>query len=928
MTLLADCNSSDSMTGRASAMAELAAVLETTPCVTLSGATGVGKTFFVGEFAKWIANRYGFETRIVNLKGVTDSRIILAIISDALGRHDLVDDEMRADRHATREDVLVLLDGCVVASEEMVPLVQRICRACNGYRFVFVSRSPAGMSDEVVFELAPLETPGSRCTTLDEFLAFDSARLLLSRIRAVDPTFSLKSCDLHELGEICRLTAGVPLVIEIAVLLSRLVGIGEVVSGLERVVKTSRGVSGHDIGSAVSWMLDTLSPRDRRCLELISVFRDPVDIDSLIRVAQDSGNLISRLELIEGLAQLSENHMVKSSVVDGVGRYRVGAALGSQIRNLMRREGRWRRYAESHLTWLGELARGVTDSLVSGSRQTSTISLVDRHETDLRSGLNFALSARDPKAIDLGGELWRFWELRGKLSEGRCWLESILELDLGGETSSSNILDGLGMLAWRQQDCSGARAFLELAKDVASARGDRRDVARITNHLGLVALFSGDTVAADQLFQASHDELDQLDAQDEAQLALSNIALIAIEEGKYEDAIDILDRTLFVQVALGDRHGQGTSYLHRAIACYFTSDLARSAVDALASWRIFLELGDDRNCAMAVATLAAACARSFPTLACELYGLAEQINFRAGLTWPSGWQERIDQAVAPARDALGQSVLRVVDSGARSSPEMLVARVESALGVSAVRAVIEPTVSVRTLGHFEVRRAGRPVHLEPLVARLVKLLVARSQPLHIEQVIEVLWPDTDLARGRRRLRNLLSKLHRTTGPLVVRSGETLMFVPTVSVDVVTFERVVGEAISALTTGGDVEYAHELARAALEEYRGDFLVGEIYEEWTVLPRERLRSLRLRLIESWSQFELRRGNMLEAESLLRTALEADPTNDRYYVALAQLLVRTNRSSAAQDLLRRVSTTAGESVFSLDDVEDLEELIHTAK
>lgn len=57
----------------------------------------------------------------------------------------------------------------------------------------------------------------------------------------------------------------------------------------------------------------------------------------------------------------------------------------------------------------------------------------------------------------------------------------------------------------------------------------------------------------------------------------------------------------------------------------------------------------------------------------------------------------------------------------------------------------------------------------PKPAAALKILVLRGGLIHKDKLVAALWPNEDLAVGRGRLRNVLSKIRRATGAQAFRS---------------------------------------------------------------------------------------------------------------------------------------------------------------
>ena len=208
-----------------------------------------------------------------------------------------------------------------------------------------------------------------------------------------------------------------------------------------------------------------------------------------------------------------------------------------------------------------------------------------------------------------------------------------------------------------------------------------------------------------------------------------------------------------------------------------------------------------------------------------------------------------------------------------------------------------PAPSVRAFGPLTLVHAGVeiPVGLDTQ-GRLLRSLAAAGGSMHAEHVIDTLWPDADGEAGGSRLRNVLTRVRRSYGPVVIRDGALLRWAEGVDVDVDRFRDLCRRA-AGLRSGTE---AAELAREAVDLYRDDLLPLERYDADIIATRERMRLRYLSMLDLLAEHEVAEGRVKEAADHLRTAIDVDPLDEARYARLAALLLDQGRRLQARAVL----------------------------
>lgn len=186
----------------------------------------------------------------------------------------------------------------------------------------------------------------------------------------------------------------------------------------------------------------------------------------------------------------------------------------------------------------------------------------------------------------------------------------------------------------------------------------------------------------------------------------------------------------------------------------------------------------------------------------------------------------------------------------------------------------EAELRIYCFGPFEVYYEGTriPQRRCGKVPSILKYLASRpQQPVSRDVLLEVLWPETAPGIANNRLKVAVYHLRQAFALAVPQRGEPIvlfqdghyLFNPEVHVwtDVDTF-RENWQAGLRLERSGTPAGAIPFYQQAVKLYRGDFLEEDLFEEWTLAPREELKDTYLMALDKLSHYWFQAGQLERA------------------------------------------------------------------
>jgi len=196
--------------------------------------------------------------------------------------------------------------------------------------------------------------------------------------------------------------------------------------------------------------------------------------------------------------------------------------------------------------------------------------------------------------------------------------------------------------------------------------------------------------------------------------------------------------------------------------------------------------------------------------------------------------------------------------------------------------------AVRLLGAFELSIAERPVTIPAALQRAVAYLALRGR-CGRSRLAGTLWPEATEIRAMSSLRTGIWRINQVAPGIVSSHHDVLTLADDVEVDVA---RLVSAARAVLE--GTPGVPHE---PTLQYVEGD-LLPDWTDEWLTVDRERLRQLRLHVLETLAGRLAAEGLFGMAMEAALAALQADPLRESAHRAVIRIhLAEGNLAEAVQ-------------------------------
>jgi predicted ATPase/DNA-binding winged helix-turn-helix (wHTH) protein len=617
-----------SLIGREQQVAEAAALLlrPDVRLLTFTGPGGSGKTRLALAVASAISDHFTAGVQFVSLASIRHPDLVATALADALEIQQVANRSIPlliGDQLQDSGPFLLLLDNFEQVLSAATVVAETL-EACPSLKILVTSRSFLRIYGEQEFPVTPL--------------AHNSAiELFAQRATAVWPDFAISSDNAAAVQEICSRLDGLPLAIELAAARTKMLS---PVAILDRLHSRLQLLTGgpldlpdrqQTLRKAIDWSHGLLNEEEQKLFRRLSVFVGGCTLEAVEAVCNAGQDL--GIDLFAGLSSLIDKNLVQRlDRSQAEPRFAMLETIREYSYECLSDSGELSAVRRAHAAYSLVLAEEGNPELSAADR-AGWLALCDAEIDNFRFALDWLFETEDLDwGLRLCVALFRFWDMRECLTEGRARLEAILRLAGAERTKErARVSLFLGALTTAQGDYPAAEHFLQQSLSLYEQLADQSGIAASLNALAVSARDRGDYSVAQSNFERSLACWRMLSDPVATARCLHNLANVVKVLGDYPRARWALDEATGIFDELGDRNGAAWSINQQGDIARAQGDLNAARGLYQRALLVFREAGDQWGSARSLTDLASIdCEQKDHSAAFAAYREAMEIFARLG----------------------------------------------------------------------------------------------------------------------------------------------------------------------------------------------------------------------------------------------------------------------------------------------------------
>ncbi|HYP41890.1 MAG TPA: helix-turn-helix domain-containing protein, partial [Chloroflexia bacterium] len=476
--------------------------------LTLTGPPGIGKTRLSVAVAAGLRGEFQDGVWFVPLAPLTDPELVVPTIATVLGLKESPGQGAEAGLQAYLRDkrLLLVLDNFEQVADA-APALGRLLAAAPHMKLLVTSRAVLHLYGEQEYSVPPLELPDAgRAFAADSPPRYASVELFVQRAQAARPDFSLNPQNYRAVAQICVKLDGLPLAIELAAARSKLFTPEALLARLEQRLTfltggpVDRESRQRTLMDAIAWSYSLLDDQERGLFRRLGVVVGGCTLEAVECIseasdvqAEKSSEQKGEMDTLELLGSLADKSLLRREEAGGELRFSMLETIREYALHRLAECEEAHMVRRKHAMYFLRLAEAAEPHL-RGPSQVGWLEQLEVEHDNMRAALSWLLQAGEvDAALRLAAALSLFWSLRGHLTEGRHWVDTVLGK---ADVANPSLARARALYQAGRMDCErGEYAHAEtlFTESLALCRhlGDGRGIAYALLGLGMTARWQG-----------------------------------------------------------------------------------------------------------------------------------------------------------------------------------------------------------------------------------------------------------------------------------------------------------------------------------------------------------------------------------------------------------------------------------------------------
>jgi predicted ATPase/class 3 adenylate cyclase len=589
-----------SFIGRQRELAEAQRLLDGTRLLTLTGPGGTGKTRLALQLGVEVIDRFPDGVYFAGLAPIADPGLVPSTVAQTLGLQETAARSLPDSlvEFLGEKRLLLILDNF----EQILPaapFVSQLLRGTSNLKIVVTTRAALHVYGEQEFPVPPLGLPDLKhLPSLESLSQYEAVALFVQRAMAAKPDFAVTNENAPAIAEITSRLDGLPLAIELAAARIKLLPPQAIRARLERRLSLLSGGSRdlptrqQTLRDAIAWSCDLLDEPGKRLMARVSVFVGGCTLEEAEAVCGPASDL--GRDVFDGLAALADHSLLRHEEAAGEPRFSMLETIREFAVERLEAGGEAPAFRRRHAATFLALAERAAPHLL-GMNAPAWLDRLEREHDNLRAAIGWAIDQGDAEmALRLGAALWRFWQMRGHVHEGRERLRVVLAMPGAAQRPAyAAAVEAAGGIAYWQGDFDGARAYYEEQLAIARTGGRPGDVAAALYNLAFPHIVPQTGIEKGrELLREALAIYEQVG--DKAGVAKAHWGLASAEFtlSNAEVALDHLNVCTPIFRELGDRFSLAWALRSAGLARLQRGELDAARASFTESLRLFADAGD------------------------------------------------------------------------------------------------------------------------------------------------------------------------------------------------------------------------------------------------------------------------------------------------------------------------------------------------